>query len=434
MNDEKMASKDLDAVLQELKGQLVDVDESPLRELSTRKEMISSSIKNTKDTFERYKADIEQIIETLRKKLGAEQQKMEETVVAMDHAVRDIDKEMQALEDDIETQKRLRECVHAVETQQVAVRKQERERTEARIAEVEKLVSAKSEVVSEMEADIANALEEANEVIQQDTMKYRTVYSKYLRENNAEESGRDELERGVEAVAGGSSGVVFLPKKTKEKTKTPFCWEKPGENFLQPDPKGLAAKDKVKYSRFVRSAFVDSLATLDDKMVAMCKDIKGVNYEIGPQKDDVRLFEKARLSYKSNLRRVTDYERRSFVCTTFGGALEVFNCLVGSVNIIRIKNRFAKCNVDAKDSGGYRDLQVVVKLDNEFMVEIQLHLTIFHDLKTKVAGQKNNEGKTGHDRYKTFRQLKEQADFIDVASCRAELAVLQNELNQLKRT
>jgi hypothetical protein len=164
----------------------------------------------------------------------------------------------------------------------------------------------------------------------------------------------------------------------------------------------------------------------------MCEDIEGVHYEIGPQKDDVRLFEKARLSYKKNLRRVTDYERRSFVCNTFSAALEVFNRLASSVNIIRIKNRFSKTNVNAKDSGGYRDLQLVVRLDNGTLVEIQLHLKIFHDLKTQVAGQENSEGQTGHDRYKTFRQLKEQADYIDVTSARAELVGLQNELKQLQ--
>jgi hypothetical protein len=131
---------------------------------------------------------------------------------------------------------------------------------------------------------------------------------------------------------------------------------------------------------------------------------------------------------------VTDYERRSFVCTSFGGLLEVLKRLPKSVTIIHIKNRFAKCNVDAKDSGGYRDLQVVVRLDSGVLVELQLHLTIFHDLKTKVAGQENSEGQTGHVRYIAFRQLKELADFtfIDVAANVAALAELKNERDKLK--
>jgi hypothetical protein len=191
----------------------------------------------------------------------------------------------------------------------------------------------------------------------------------------------------VEAVDGGSLGILFLPKRTKENTKAPFCWEKKGADFLQPDTDELAGKDKVKCTRFIRSEFVGILETLDAKLVGTCKDIVGAHYEIGPQKKNTRLFEKARLSCKNNLRRVTDYERRSFVCNTFGGALEVFNRLTSMVDIIRVKNRFAKCNMDAKDSGGYRDLQLVVQLDNGALVEIQLHLKIFHDLKTKVASQ-----------------------------------------------
>ncbi len=131
---------------------------------------------------------------------------------------------------------------------------------------------------------------------------------------------------------------------------------------------------------------------------------------------------------------MTDYERRSFVCTSFVGLLEVLKRLPTSATVIRIKNRFAKCNEDAKDSGGYRDLQLVVRLDSGFLVELQLHLTVFYDLKTKVAGLKNGEGKTGHARYKEFRKLKELADstFLEVASDKAALAELGRELEELR--
>ncbi len=122
------------------------------------------------------------------------------------------------------------------------------------------------------------------------------------------------------------------------------------------------------------------------------------------------------------------------MCTSFGGLLEVLKRLPSSVTIIRIKNRFAKSNVDAKDSGGYRDLQLVVRLESGVLVELQLHLAIFYDLKTEVAGQENSEGQTGHARYIAFRQLKESADYllIDVASTVAALAEMKNELEELK--
>ena len=121
------------------------------------------------------------------------------------------------------------------------------------------------------------------------------------------------------------------------------------------------------------------------------------------------------------------------MCTSFGGLLEVLKRLPNSVTIIRIKNRFAKCNGDAKDSGGYRDLQLVVRLDSGFLVELQLHLTIFHDLKTKVADQKDGKGQTGHARYKEFRRLKENADYLllDVNSIVVTLDELKNERDEL---
>ena len=77
--------------------------------------------------------------------------------------------------------------------------------------------------------------------------------------------------------------------------------------MLQPDPDGMvAAKERGKYTRYIRSAFEGTLETLDAKLSAMCADVKGVQYEKGPQKKDVRLFEKARLSYKNNLRRLSN--------------------------------------------------------------------------------------------------------------------------------
>ena len=77
--------------------------------------------------------------------------------------------------------------------------------------------------------------------------------------------------------------------------------------MLQPDPDGLAAANKkVEYTTYIRSAFEGTLETLDAKLSAMCADVKGVQYEKGPQKKDVRLFEKARWSYKNDLRRLSN--------------------------------------------------------------------------------------------------------------------------------
>ena len=99
------------------------------------------------------------------------------------------------------------------------------------------------------------------------------------------------------------------------------------------------------------------------------------------------------------------------MCDNFGGVLVVYNELFVMLEIVRVKNRFAKCNKTAKESGGYRDLQLVARLQSGLLLEIQVHLKAFYVLKTEVAGNEDGEGQSGHERYIDFRQLKEQATF-----------------------
>jgi hypothetical protein len=123
------------------------------------------------------------------------------------------------------------------------------------------------------------------------------------------------------------------------------------------------------------------------------------------------LFQKARLSYSGNIRRITDFERCSFVCVDFQAMVRVFNALATVVTSVRIKNRFSKKNREATESGGYRDLQMVIRLEGGLLLEVQIHLDAFHDLKTQVAGNTDGNGQNGHQRYIQFRQLKERAEF-----------------------
>ena len=139
--------------------------------------------------------------------------------------------------------------------------------------------------------------------------------------------------------------------------------------------------------------------------------VDGVHYERGPPKNNKRLFQKARMSYKVNLRRITDFERCSFVCADFDSMVVVFEALTKVVKTVRIKNRFSKSNKEATESGGYRDLQLVARLEGGLLLEIQIHLQTFHDLKTKVAQDTDQDGQNGHQRYVQFRQLKEKAEF-----------------------
>ena len=83
------------------------------------------------------------------------------------------------------------------------------------------------------------------------------------------------------------------------------------------------------------------------------------------------------------------------------------------LEIVRIKNRFDKENKTAKDTGGYRDVQLLVKIKGtDLLLEVQLHIKGIHDLKTKVATSKDADGQTGHERYIAFRNMKEAAELL----------------------
>lgn len=88
------------------------------------------------------------------------------------------------------------------------------------------------------------------------------------------------------------------------------------------------------------------------------------------------------MSYKGNIRRIADFERYSFVCINFQTMISLFNTLTKVVNTVRIKNRFSKSNKQATERGGYRDLQLVMRIDSGVLVEIQIHLETFKWQKT----------------------------------------------------
>ena len=54
--------------------------------------------------------------------------------------------------------------------------------------------------------------------------------------------------------------------------------------------------------------------------------------------------------------------------------LAVLYRLVLVVLIVRIKNRLTKCNRTAKESAGYRDKQLVIRIRNGLLMELHLHL------------------------------------------------------------
>ena len=93
---------------------------------------------------------------------------------------------------------------------------------------------------------------------------------------------------------------------------------------------------------------------------------------------------------------------------------DVAEALLESEDMVffRVKNRFAE-DYDAAPIGGYRDLQLLVYVKGtKLLLEVQLHLECMYKLKTSVAQNKDADGKTGHERYVEFRQLKEGAELL----------------------
>jgi hypothetical protein len=171
-------------------------------------------------------------------------------------------------------------------------------------------------------------------------------------------------------------------------------------------PEGM----RVQYMKKCREKFGLTMPETDKVLQAIATKCNVV-FKVGDPKSDVRWGEKARRSYNFNLRRMTDIERRSFVCENFDEIGMVLELIAQDFQIIRIKNRFAESNSAAKDTAAYRDCQVVCyALKTKMMFEIQLHLDCIFQLKDEIAVKTGPDGRTGHENYIRFRVLKESAD------------------------
>eukprot|EP00035_Acanthoeca_spectabilis_P016082 m.326038 g.326038 ORF g.326038 m.326038 type:complete len:116 (+) comp16476_c1_seq1:67-414(+) len=101
------------------------------------------------------------------------------------------------------------------------------------------------------------------------------------------------------------------------------------------------------------------------------------------------------------------------VCFALTLVLVYFYFFWSWLQVLRIKNRFSRTNRTAKESGGYRDLQMVIQFPGsvDLLMEVQLHLKVFYELKASVAASEDAHGQTGHERYIEFRGMKELAEF-----------------------
>jgi len=257
--------------------------------------------------------------------------------------------------------------------------------------------------------EYSDALDVAAAVIEDDSGKYRAAYANHLLQAG-ESAGRDELDKLIAAVARKHSLV---------RADVPYVWRQAGVRLRQPDVPWAAVQDWKTADSTSKGEYVSGLFALFDRTVAVtdaglreASQRAGAHFVTGPRKKSERLFEKARIAYGCDLQRVTDYERRSFICNTFAEMAQLVQSLPARLTILRMKNRFARANVTAKESGGYRDLQMVVRvLDGDVLLELQFHLKAFFELKSKVAASIDEGGQSGHERYIEFRGIKEQAEF-----------------------
>lgn len=182
--------------------------------------------------------------------------------------------------------------------------------------------------------------------------------------------------------------------------------------IIQPDFGINANTNRPQYMMTAKREFQQMMPDTD-KMLQLYASTCNAIFEKGPPKGKERWLEKARVSYENILRRVTDIVRRSLVFDTFNDMCRALQMIYDStIVIIRIKNRFDKKNSAAKDTGAYRDVQLLCfAVDSKMMFEVQLHLKCIHDLKEANAEKLDAQGRTGHERYIEFRQIKETAVF-----------------------
>ena len=123
-----------------------------------------------------------------------------------------------------------------------------------------------------------------------------------------------------------------------------------------------------------------------------------------------RVMSKARTAYENDVSRLTDMERLALIFGNFNDMQTALQKIMSAYTLIRIKNRFAKANANAKETAAYRDCQLLLEVrGTKLQFEVQLHIDVIHALKDEVATKLGPDGRTGHDRYIEFRNLKEAA-------------------------
>jgi len=111
----------------------------------------------------------------------------------------------------------------------------------------------------------------------------------------------------------------------------------------------------------------------------------------------LRVMKKLAEKYDRHPNAVTDISRTSVVFDTLADLIKALDFTLCNAKVVSIKNRFIE------PADGYSDVLLNIEMENQFIVEIQLHL----------AAICNEKGEAGHGAYKWFRRLLQEDDIYE---------------------
>jgi hypothetical protein len=194
-----------------------------------------------------------------------------------------------------------------------------------------------------------------------------------------------------------------------------------GENVVQPDlglDKGNGIPDEKqmvyleKLLKMIRVEEPLASKTLDEIAKRHMAKADGGHITIsrGPVKTLDRILEKVDLKGR-HFEVIRDYARASIIIDHVEQLCTVLEDLEAGpeFEILRVKNRFDP-TYDSIESGGYRDYQLVVRVNGSkyscrWLYEIQIMTREFYNLKT--GNNDPNSAAAAHTAYKEFRRYKE---------------------------
>lgn len=126
----------------------------------------------------------------------------------------------------------------------------------------------------------------------------------------------------------------------------------------------------------------------------------------GKVKSHQRAMEKVVRAYSGDASHLMDLSRKSIIFDTIGDLLRCLELVRSDQRVVpeRIKNRL-RIRYDSKDSGGYRDVAMNLRLVQTEAVQLGVHMHVveLQLILREFYSLKSNEG---HARYRRFRDLR----------------------------